>query len=136
MLKEQDGIVIALDDKTAKVKASRHSDCENCGNCPGANAIIIEALNPVHASPGQAVKFQIKEVNMLQAAFNVYILPLIAAFIGVIAGRWVALYLGQPVLYWEIGGVVLAIAVSLVYIKHFDRSAKRNMLPVITQILS
>lgn len=137
--KQQEGIVLEVFDGMAKVKASRHSDCENCGSCPGNQAIVVEALNPVGAQQGQRVAFEIKEVNMLKAAFIVYILPLIAAVAGVFAGTYLAVaQQAADSLMYQIGGGVAAFGLSMLYIKYFDRNARTNdnMRPVITRILS
>ncbi|XER06552.1 hypothetical protein SRRS_20920 [Sporomusa rhizae] len=123
----------------AKVKASRHSDCENCGNCPGSSAIVVEALNPVGAQRGQRVAIEIKEVNMLKAAFIVYMLPLIAAVAGAFAGNYIAnLQHAVDPLWYQLGGGFVAFGLSIIYIKFFDRNARTDdkMKPVIVRILS
>lgn len=123
----------------AKVQASRHSDCENCGSCPGNNAIVVDALNPIGAQRGQRVAIEVKQVNMLKAAFIVYMLPLIAAVAGVVAGTYLAN--AQQVaeaMWYQVSGGIIAFGVSLIYIRYFDRNARTNekMRPVITRILS
>ncbi|MBP1765422.1 MAG: positive regulator of sigma RseC/MucC [Firmicutes bacterium] len=86
MEKQQEGIVIETRGDMARVKTSRHNDCENCGACPGNSAIVLDARNPLDAKIGQRVVIEIQEVNMLKAAFIVYVLPLLAAFAG--DDRW------------------------------------------------
>jgi sigma-E factor negative regulatory protein RseC len=123
----------------AKVKASRHSDCENCGSCPGNTAIVVEALNPVGAQRGQRVALEVKEVNMLKAAFIVYMLPLIAAVGGAFVGDYVAaLQQATTPLWYQVCSGLGAFGLSIVYIKYFDRNARTNdkMKPIITRILS
>lgn len=123
----------------AKVKASRHSDCENCGSCPGTNAIIVDALNPVGAQKGQRVAVEVKQVNLLKAAFVVYMLPLIAATAGALATGYVPMVeqAANPIGY-QIGGGLVAFGLSVLYIRYFDRNARTDdkMRPVITRILS
>jgi len=126
-------------DGMAKVKASRHSDCENCGSCPGNTAIVVDALNPLGAQRGQLVAIEVKEVNMLKAAFIVYMLPLIAAVAGVFAGTYLATtQMAADSMWYQVGGGVAAFGLSLMYIRYFDRNARTNdkMRPVITRILS
>lgn len=138
MDKQQEGIVLeVMGGNLAKVKASRHNDCENCGACPGNSAMVLEALNDVGAKPGQRVAFEVREVNMLKAAFIVYILPLIAVFIGAVAGGSVADRLGSQALWWQITGGVLAFILSVIYIKYFDHAARTDvkMQPIIIRIL-
>nr|WP_084576186.1 SoxR reducing system RseC family protein [Sporomusa malonica] len=139
MDKEQEGIVLEVYDGMAKVKASRHSDCENCGTCAGNEAIVAEVLNPVGAQRGQRVVIEIKEANMLRAAFVVYMLPLIAA----VGGAFVATYftdlhqVANP-LWYQIGGGFAAFGLSIMYVRYYDRNAKTDdkMKPVIIRILS
>ncbi len=139
MEKVQEGIVLELlPDGTAKVKTSRHNDCENCGACPGNSAMVLTARNPLGAKPGQQVAIEIKEVNMLKAAFIVYMQPLLAAFLGSLAGWWLAEQWGLALLALQILGGVLGFALAIGYVKYFDISSKTNvsMQPVITDILS
>ena len=138
MDKQQEGIVLeVIGGNLAKIKASRHNDCENCGACPGNSAMVLEALNDIGAKPGQRVAFEVREVNMLKAAFIVYILPLIAIFMGAMAGGKVAERLSSEVLWWQIAGGVLAFILSVIYIKYFDNAARTDvkMQPIIVRIL-
>ncbi|WP_373484376.1 SoxR reducing system RseC family protein [Acetobacterium sp.] len=138
MRREETGIVIQTSEKKGKVKASRHGDCENCGVCPGDNAMVVDVQNPIGAKVGQRVAFEIQEANMLMAAFVVYILPLLALMVGAISGGILANKLGQNVLACQIGGGILFFAIAVVYMKHYDRAVKKNdqLLPVITKILN
>lgn len=135
---EQMGIVVEAEGETAKVRATRHGDCKNCGACPGDDAMLVEARNQVGAKPGQRVAFIIPEVNMLQAAFTVYMLPLFAMAFGAAAGWYLAQQVGsQSVVMYQIAGAVIAFMLSLVYIKLYDRHARKSekMQPYITKIL-
>ena len=138
MRREETGIVIEISESKAKVKASRHGDCENCGVCPGDNAMVLEVQNPIGAKVGQRVAFEIQEANMLLAAFVVYILPLLALLAGAISGGVLGNNLGQNVLVCQIGGGIFFFAIAVVYIKRYDRAVKKNdnLLPVITKILN
>jgi len=135
--KETEGIIIALDGKIAKVRASRHSDCENCGACPGDMATVMDVYNPVDAKVGQRVVIKIPEANMLKAAFIVYLLPLLTTFMGFLIGLWISQKYGFPALLSEVSLSIVAFVLTLLYIKYFDRSmSKTKMLPVITDVLS
>ncbi|MEL7660849.1 SoxR reducing system RseC family protein [Acetobacterium wieringae] len=137
MRREETGIVIETSENKAKVKASRHGDCENCGVCPGDNAMIVAVQNPLGAKVGQRVAFEIQEANMLMAAFVVYILPLLALLVGAISGGILGNQLGQHVLVFQIGGGIVCFVIAVVYLKRYDRAVKKNdqLLPVITKIL-
>lgn len=135
---QQEGVVVAVEGEIAKVRTSRHNDCENCGACPGNSAIVLDARNPVGAKPGQRVVVEVQEIGMLKSAFVVYILPLIAMFVGAWLGGYLAGCMGREPLWFQAGGAGLAFIGSVVYIKYFDKSARGNttMQPVITRILT
>lgn len=139
MDKQQEGIVLeVIGGNLAKVKTSRHNDCENCGACPGNSAMVLEARNDIGAKPGQRVAIEVQEINMLKAAFIVYIMPLIAVFLGVVLGWKIALQLGYEPILFQLAGGVTAFILSVVYIKFFDSSARMDvkMQPIIVRILS
>lgn len=136
MVKRQEGVVLEVTGKTAKLKASRHNNCESCGACPGNSALVLEAKNPVGALPGQRVEFEIREAGMLKAAFIVFVLPLAAAFIGGISGGMLAANAGYDAQLPEIIGGVLSFGLAVMYIKYVDVSIRSDvkMQPVITRI--
>jgi len=139
MVKEEEGIIIEISENNiAKVKVGRHNECKNCGACPGDSSVIIDAKNLLGAKKGQRIAFQMKETNMLMAAFVVYIAPLISVVLGVILGQVIAKIFGLSVRGFQIGGGILAFILSIVNIKFFDKFAHNNdkMQPVITRILS
>lgn len=135
---QQEGIVISTDGEMARVRTSRHNDCENCGACPGNSAIVLDARNPLGAKPGQSVLLEVHEVGFLKSAFIVYILPLIAMALGAVAGSYAAERLAQDALWFQVAGAAAGFAAAVLYIRYFDKSASsnKNMQPVITRILS
>ena len=140
MDKQQEGIVLeVIAGNLAKVKTSRHNDCENCGACPGNSAIVLEARNDIGAKPGQRVAVEVREINMLKAAFIVNILPLINTFIGAVTGGMLAERLLVSDLLWaQIVGGIVGFSLSIIYIKFFDSAARMDvkMQPIIVRILS
>ncbi|MCE5285403.1 MAG: SoxR reducing system RseC family protein [Pelosinus sp.] len=137
MDKQQEGIVLSIDGGLAKVKTSRHNDCENCGACPGNSALVLEARNTLGAKPGDRVLIEVQEVNMLKAAFIVYMLPLLAIFIGAVFGNFVAEKMGYGVTLFQVAGGFILFLLSVLYIKLFDLNARNDvkMQPVIAKIL-
>lgn len=125
-MKTEKGLVIEVIDNVAKIKVGRHNDCKNCGACPGSDSVIISANNKVGAKPGQRVAFQMKEVNILSAAFVVFILPLIAAVIGVLLGWVVGKYSGFNTHIFQIAGGIIAFLLSMIFVKLFDRSTTES----------
>lgn len=136
MTEEQEGVVIAVEGRLARVRTSRHSNCENCGACPGNTALVLEADNAIGAVVGQRVLVVIQEVNMLKAAFIVYVMPLLAIAAGAAAGWYVAPALPGPGNVWPVAGGVLALAAAVAYVRRYDRWARQGtMLPRIVKIL-
>lgn len=138
MDKQQEGIVLSVAGDMARVKTSRHSDCENCGSCPGMSAIVLDVRNPLAAKPGQRVMIEVREVGLVKSAFVVYMLPLLAVAAGAAAGYWAAGRLGQDPLWLQVAGAALAFLLSAAYIRFVDRSAGRDAgsQPVIIRILT
>ena len=136
-MKIEEGIVIEVVDNIAKVKVGRHSDCSNCGACPGSNSVIIDANNKIGAKLGQRVEFEVKETNVLSGAFIVFVMPIIVAFIGVLCGRFLADYIGANINAFQVVGGIIAFLLSLIFIKLFDKAAtlSEESKPVIIRIL-
>jgi len=139
VIKEEEGIIIEISkDNIARVKVGRHNECKNCGACPGDNSVIMDAKNPIEAKIGQRIAFEMKDTNILMAAFVVYIVPLVAVVAGVFVGQIIAKEFGYSVRGFQIGGGIITFILSMINIKHFDKYAHNNekMQPVITRILS
>lgn len=117
-----EGVVIETNGETAKVRCSVHSDCENCGVCPGANAMIIEVVSLEGAKPGDSVMVENKEANMVLVAFMVYIFPLLMVGCGIILGYYLShRFLMSSSLLMTLVGLVFGVA-AIFIIKRFDRS--------------
>jgi len=138
MDKEQEGIVLETDGGTARLKASRHTDCESCGSCPGSKALVLTARNPVGAKRGQRVIFEIQQVSMLKSAVVVYAVPLWSTIIGAFGGWYAGSQMQYDDLFWfQVGGGIIFCVFSLLYVRYYDRKARTqaDMQPVITKIL-
>lgn len=136
-MKAEQGLVIEVNNDIAKVRVGRHSDCKNCGGCPGNDSIIICADNKIGAKPGQRVAFEVKDTNVISSAFIVFILPLIAVFVGVMIGEFIGENFGFNVPMFQVIGGIVALALSIISIRVFDKTAKDNKKsqPVIVRIL-
>ncbi|MDD4170021.1 MAG: SoxR reducing system RseC family protein [Desulfotomaculaceae bacterium] len=132
MKRKAEGIVIALSGKTAKVRMSGQIYCESCESQLVGNASIMDVYNPVDATVGQRVIIDLPEAS-LRVAFIVFILPLITTFLGFLAGVWISQKYGFPALLSEVGASIAALALTLIYIKYFNRT-KTSMMPVITNV--
>ena len=138
MNNQQEGIVLSVAGEVARVRTSRHSDCENCGSCPGTSAIVLDARNPLAARPGQRVMIEVQEIGLIKSAFVVYMMPLLALFGGTLAGYYAAGRLGHEPLWFQVAGACLAFAAALVYIRFIDRRTGRDagVQPVIIKIIT
>lgn len=136
MQKQEEGIVIALENNIAKVIVKRHSHCESCGSCPGNNAMVLEALNDIGAKVNQRVYYTIQQRSMLLAAFVVFILPLISSVLGYLVAEKLAINF-QILTGWPgFAGATVGFLAGLVAVRYYDRAVRaKSMMPVITQII-
>ena len=132
----EEGIVIETNGNLAKVQASRHGDCKNCGACPGDQAMVVEVINEIGARKGQFVAFEVKEENLLKSSLVLFVLPLAAAAAGVALGNLLSAGLGLSGYLPAIIGGLLLFGLSLVYVRHYDRKANaKKDYPVIKKII-
>lgn len=135
-MKTEEGIVIEGEGSVVKVKVGRHNDCNNCGACPGNSMVVLDVQNPIGAKPGQRVTFEVKETNAVKGAFIVFMLPLIAVFIGAFIGGKIASSISLGLVPCQIAGAIIAFILVLVYIKIYEKNTKnnKNSLPIISKI--
>lgn len=138
MKNQEIGYVIEIETNTAKVKVGRHSDCKNCGGCPGNNSLILNVQNPLGAKVGQKVIFESKKNKMLSSVYVVYIQPILLTFIGIILGYFIATYIHKSIQTYEIILGSIFFILSLIYIRFIELKAKKDKdnIPTITKILS
>jgi sigma-E factor negative regulatory protein RseC len=129
-----EGVVIENSGGAAKVRISVHSDCENCGACPGSDAMILDAVDEIGTETGQRVLMKSKENNMLLAAFLVYIFPLLAVGCGIFLGYYLSSRLMMSsALLMTLGGLIFALA-AIFIVKRLDRSLESEK-PVIVRAI-
>jgi len=125
-MKTEQGLVLEVIKDVAKIKVGRHNDCKNCGACPGEDSVIISANNKVGAKAGQRVVFEVKEENVLMGAFVVFVLPLIAVFIGALLGNFVGKYIQANIYVSQITGGIIAFVLAIIFVKLFDRATSKS----------
>ena len=133
---KQVGVVVEVQGEKAVVQIKRVSACgESCGSCSGGcqnTAQKVEAFNQVAAKQGQVVQMEMKDSDVLTAAFMVYIIPLILLFVGYFAGsalfkvEWLAI----------IAGIVFMIA-SFMVLKKYDNqlNQSKRYTPIINKVM-
>lgn len=127
MNKETMGIVLEISESTARVRVNRHGECSNCGACPGDSAMVMDVKNKICAKPGQRVLIEVPELNVIKAAFIVYILPIISAILGYSAGFYISFETGLYKSALEISFSILFFLISMIFIKKFDSSLKHGV---------
>ena len=119
----------ASPDGTAEVLRIRESacsgDCHKCAGCGAAReTIVFKADNPIKAQPGDLVYVQTRSAPVLMGAAVVYLVPLLAFFVGyfVLDALWGLGALG--------GGAAFVVAIGAVVA--YDRLIARKQNPVYT----
>ncbi len=134
MEKLVEGVVIESDGETAKVRCSVHSDCENCGFCPGNNAVIIDVTDEVGTQVGQQVLIDKKETNMLLAAFTIFVLPLLAIGLGISLGYYLSFRLMiSAKIMMVLGGLIFGLAAFFI-IRRLDQSLESEKPTIVRTI--
>lgn len=137
-MKQEQGLVVEVYDGLAKIKVGRHAECTSCGACPSSRQVMVEAVNKIGAHPGQRVRFAMQEQNVLVGAFVVFVLPLLAAGLGAVAGWLLAPSLSVSAAQGSAGLALVALVLALGFVRYFDRRVARRqeMKPVIVEILT
>lgn len=133
----EEGVVIGLEEKEASVRICRHSECSNCGMCPGQDAIVVNAYNDVGAGLGERVALQPQASHVLKASFLVFAIPVImmigGSLLGFLMYSAVHCYKAQLVT----AGGILFFAASVFVVKHSDNSPHiKGDIPRIIKILN
>ena len=129
-----EGIVIDSSGDTTKVRCSIHSDCENCGVCPGNNAIILDVTDEVGAKVGERVLIESKETNMLRAAFMIFMLPLLAIGLGIFLGYYLSSRLMiSAALLMTMGGLIFGLP-AIYIIRRLDKTMQSEKPNIIRTI--
>ena len=136
-MKQEQGIVLSVEGELAKVKVGRHEECGACGACGGAQQVVVEAVNPVGAQPGQRVSFTLREENVLTGAFVVFILPLLFGALGAVIGHFIAPMLDANGSLPYVLGALIFFLLALGLVKKFDKRAaqKQESKPVIVAVI-
>lgn len=80
----EQGVVLSVKDKFAKVRVGRNSACASCGKCGMTEKqkhVDFFASNEVGAVVGDTVSLDIPETNSAKLALVAYCLPLIPALV-------------------------------------------------------
>jgi len=119
---DRTGIVVNEMGEFSKVKLVRHTACGSCGAChlgDDQKDIHLIAKNAVDAHIGDMVEVSMPTNSVLTAAFIVYMIPLLAMFVGILVGQLTFPAAGKDVLSAVLGIVLMAI--TFVVIRLYDK---------------
>ncbi len=87
---EEIGIVKKVEGVTARVVIKKSSACDHCvkDECDMESVDFeVEAINAANAQVGQTVKVVMRTQTYIKGALLLYILPILALFVGAIFGK-------------------------------------------------
>lgn len=131
----EQGVVLSVKDKFAKVRVGRNSACASCGKCGMTEKqkhVDFFASNEVGAVVGDTVTLDIPETNSAKFAFIAYCLPLIPAL---------ALLFVAIALHWAdwLAAILFfaGLAVGFVVVGFIDKARKHKWMdtPVIKAVV-
>ncbi len=130
---KETGKVIQATGKTATVQLTRRSacggNCASCGVCPYQTTEMTLA-NTLGARPGDTVEIELNTNKVYQAAFLVYILPLVCFFFS----YFLCSYFCTPENFCILAGLLAAAACFLI-IRHWSKKKTKNYMPHMERIL-
>ncbi len=88
----RNGVVTDIKGDRAVVQLLKHTACGDCGAChlgDDNKHIKIECANDPGAKVGEFVEIDLETPNVLGAAFIMYMIPLAALLVGVVAGTMI-----------------------------------------------
>ena len=141
-IREEEGEVIALEGKQAKVRIKCSSACDSCSShktCGllGEGEMVLTALNSVGASKGERVRISLRVEGEVKASFILYIVPLAGLIAGALLG-----YHTQALGDKEISGAVFSLLfvaltfIGIRYYAHIKYSGDQSYNPIITKVVA
>lgn len=131
-----DCVVVEVTPEKTIVQTRAHSECSSCGACSGGNAIVYDAVNPIHAKVGDEVEIEVEKINILKASFIIFVIPLLTISVAIGLG------IGSATLFHLAKGLTILISLVIcmgsmfLLLKRFDQGISiHSDIPVITKIL-
>ena len=130
------GKVISIHEGKALVMLTPSEKCAGCNLCsqlqPGGKmSLEVEAVEGLH--PGQEVTIEIDSREMLKSGWTVFILPLIAFIVGVVAApeivRVIGLKIPNDLASIILGALLLGVAFLGIYLRSRHPGHGSNLAP-------
>ncbi|MFP4672556.1 MAG: SoxR reducing system RseC family protein [Desulfohalobiaceae bacterium] len=139
---EQGQVVKTLPGSKIQIKVKKGAACKSCGHrsfCHpfGQDHMLIEALNPVGAGPGQQVEISMALENPKKAVAILYLIPLFFLILGAILGNAL-----NPLGHQDASAVVFSmgfLVLAYLGIRAYSRrksAQEPEALPTVTRIIS
>lgn len=133
---EEQAMVVGVEGDEAWVESSRRSSCGSCSakGCGtgalsqvlGGRVLRMRVSNPVAAKKGDQVVLGVSESALLKGSLAVYLVPLLALFVGGLLGELLAGY-------WQLRSegvtiicALVALFISLRWLQGFNRRAAHD----------
>jgi sigma-E factor negative regulatory protein RseC len=140
------GTVIAVHGDHAQIETSRRGICDGCsdqescavdGVAAQGSSDRISARNPIQASIGDRVEFDLPGHTELKVSLLVWVVPLVGLTAGAIVGASVHHLIPLDRDTATLIGLVVGTALAFGVVKIFDRKARgdTNLVPEILKIL-
>lgn len=141
---EEVGIVTEIDGVTAKVVVQKKGACDGCasmGACKSTDkGMEIEAINTIHAKPGQTVRVSIGAYTYLKSSMLAYGMPLVFFVGGAILGKEIGIkYLTEynsDLVAAVTGFAALIVSIFIIKLISGRAATKEEFKPYIEEIIS
>lgn len=119
-----EGIVEEIkDDGLAKVRISRDHLYVACSECFGAERVYLTAKNPIAATEGQNVRYEVEDGPLTMGAFMCFVVPLVFLAAGAIFGYTMS---GGAV-ELSVVGAIIGTLISAIIVKKYDTVLGRHV---------
>nr|WP_307776505.1 SoxR reducing system RseC family protein [uncultured Cetobacterium sp.] len=127
------GIVKEIKDHKVTVSMYKESACSHCSKCSESNKITNEYTfyTDEKLFIGDIITFEMEDKRVLKAAIIVYLIPVIALFLGYFLGSKLGLSEGQ-----SIGTSFFGMIVSFLGIYIYDKKVVKNQMEQNVEIIS
>jgi sigma-E factor negative regulatory protein RseC len=132
---EEEAIVSSVEPGWAWLEKNRSAGCSGCaqacssavlGQAFGAKPLRFRVATDLPLRPGDRVAIGIPEAALTRSAFGFYLAPLLAFFLGALAGKW--LVGGDaPAFFGGLSGMLLCLS-GLKRFRFFDRNGAQPMI--------
>lgn len=115
-----------LETGEVKVKIRRDQLYAACSSCIGSEHVFITAKNPIGATKGQYVRYEVPDTNLVMGAAMCFIVPLAAAIILGLIGNAIAESGGYNGFAGGAIGAIIGIIISLGGLRWYDGALKKK----------